>query len=177
MTLYITCISNNNEIQENETYASGIRLIPSFPSLNYGLSQLKSMSLSRTIHIHIHTACINVQYFSSVYPSFLSTIHWYVMNYKTEGLSFHILSTSRLTFKRIGYLSRNRNSMVVCDDMDGLEQEGIMTWHNALYWKGWVESVITALCRVALEKGTIRQERKQCANLFDVNANGNVKLV
>ena len=48
-------------------------------------------------------------------------------NLKTEGLSFDILFTSRLTFKRIGYLPRNRNSMVVCDDMDGLEQEGTMT--------------------------------------------------
>jgi len=50
-----------------------------------------------------------------------------VMNYKTEGLSLDILFIPRLTFKRIGYLSRNRNSMVVCDDMDGMEQEGITT--------------------------------------------------
>jgi len=56
LTPYITYISNNNKIQENETYASGIWLIPLFPSLNCGLSQLKSMPLSWIIHTH--TACI-----------------------------------------------------------------------------------------------------------------------
>jgi hypothetical protein len=153
--IYKTYISNNNEIQENETYASDIRIILLFPSLNCGLSQLKSVPLSRTIHIH--TASIHVQYFSSVYPSFLSTIHRYVMNYETEVLSLDILFTSRLSFKRIRYLPRKRNSTVVCDDMDGMVQEGIMTWHNALYCKKWVESISTLACRVALEKGTIRQ--------------------
>jgi hypothetical protein len=68
-----------------------------------------------------------MQYFSYVYPSFLSTIHRYVMNYKTEGISLDMLFTSRPSFKRIGYLPRNRNSMVVCDDMEGMEQEGITT--------------------------------------------------
>ena len=79
LTLYTPYVSYNKEIQQNETYASGIRLIPLFPSLNCGLSQLKSITLSRIIHIHIHL--------SSVHPSFLSTTYHCVMNYKTEGLS------------------------------------------------------------------------------------------
>jgi len=50
-----------------------------------------------------------------------------VMNYENEVLSLDILFTSRLTFKSIGYLPRKRNSTVVCDDTDGMVQEGIMT--------------------------------------------------
>jgi hypothetical protein len=64
------------------------------------------------------------------------------MKYKTEGLSLDTMFTSRLTLKRIRYLPRIGNSMVVCNDMDGMEQEGITTWHNALYWKEWVESAV-----------------------------------